>query len=132
MGSESKMYRKYSCDNTNPVVPSAYSSSRRIDRIRIKALARYRARMCFFQGTSEEVERAVGFLLVRRWKTMATMRKKTKKMTWTKRPPVITFCPLLTDDSVLLAVMPAPNSGVRRALDIGVDGMLTQSLHDEG
>ena len=63
--------------------------------------------MCLFHGTS--LERVVAFLLVRRWKTMATTRKKTKKMTWTNKPPVMTFWPLFTEDSVLLAVIPAPS-----------------------
>lgn len=44
---------------------------------------------------------------------MATTRKKTKKMTWTNKPPVMTFWPLLTEDSVLLAVIPAPSFQVR-------------------
>ena len=46
---------------------------------------------------------------------MATIRNKTKKITWMNKPPVITFWPLLTEDSVLLAVIPAPISRVSYA-----------------
>ncbi len=46
---------------------------------------------------------------------MATTRKKMKKMTWMNSPAVMTFWPLFTDLTVLLAVIPAPVPQVRYA-----------------
>ena len=44
---------------------------------------------------------------------MATVRKKMKKMTWMNSPAVMTFWPVFTALTVLLAVTPAPGLRVR-------------------
>jgi hypothetical protein len=55
-------------------------------------LPAYRTYMCFFQGTT--CERPVGDILTERLNAIAIIMKSPKKISWTKRPTIITLAPI--------------------------------------
>ena len=104
-------------------MPWAYSTKRKIDRMRIKTLDVYSTNIIVFQvvflqsiaTTSREV--GVGFLRMRKCDTADVMMNTLKKRSWTHKPAMVMFSPVSIALIVPLAMIPPPTVMVSMKTD---------------